>query len=444
MNYNQEEIAITANTFNNPPSTNYPNYEYATPTNPGTGGADIIYGISSSPTNIFGFQANPNAITSYNSANLPTAGNANVTLFGNGRGSVPTQYVHHYSLGVDTTFFNNWLVLSLGYQGSNSRHLIAHETPIAPAAVAGIAQNPLVTGGDYWTNEGSANNNALLAELKHPFSHHFSLDAQFMWSKSLDTDGSGPYFEDEYFPLSGRASYGRSDFNIGKSFKTIGLWQPVFFHGDKRWVEKIAGEWSLSGILNLHSGLPWSPNYALSNSLYCSQCGYYNLRPEYIGGNKGFDHSNQAFENATAFPGILNGVATTTATVNGNAGTTVSYSNKYFNVPNYYNAIEATDGVGFPANNIGLPTMPHMDRNSFDGPNYRDVDISASKGFGLPNNRVTGNNARLEIRADIFNLFNLLNLNPGSITNDITSANFGKDTSALSGRTISFQGRFSF
>jgi hypothetical protein len=59
LNYNQEEIAITANTFNNPPSTYYPNFQYASPTDPGTGGGDIIYGISSSSTNIFGFQANP-------------------------------------------------------------------------------------------------------------------------------------------------------------------------------------------------------------------------------------------------------------------------------------------------------------------------------------------------------------------------------------------------
>ena len=444
LNYNQAEIAVTSSTFSNPPSTVYPSYQYATPTNPGTGGSKIIYGISSNSTDIFGFQANPNTITSYNSANLPTAGNANVTLFGDGRGHLPTQYVHHFSLDTDYSFLHNWLVASIGYQGSSSHRLLAHETANAPAAVAGDAQNPLVTGGDYWTSEGSANNNAFLAELKHPMSHQFMLDAQFMWAKSMDVDGSGPYFEDEYFPLGGGASYGRSDFNVGKSFKTIGLWQPVFFHGKSGWVEKIAGEWSLSGILNLHTGLPWTPNYALSNSLYCSQCGYYNLRPEYLGGG-GNDHSNRAFETGSNFSGISNGEAITTANVNGSTTpTAVAYSNKFFNVPNFYNAVEATNGTGFPANNIGLPTMPHMDRNAFDGPNYRDVDVSAAKGFGLPNNRVTGNNARVEIRADIFNVFNLLNLNPGSVTNSIAAPNFGQDTSALGGRTISFQGRFSF
>jgi hypothetical protein len=88
--------------------------------------------------------------------------------------------------------------------------------------------------------------------------------------------------------------------------------------------------------------------------------------------------------------------------------------------------------------------MPHMDRNAFDGPNYRDLDMSIAKGFGIPNNRVTGDNAKLEIRADIFNVFNLLNLDPGSVANNISGSNFGQDVTALGGRTISFQGRFSF
>jgi hypothetical protein len=449
LNYNQEEIAITANTFNNPPATYYPSFSYSSPTDPGTGGADILYGVSSSPTNLFGFAANPHAITTFNAANLPTAGNANVTLFGDGQGKVKTQYAHHFSLDTDYQFLHNWLVASLGYQASVSHHLIAHETPVAPAAVAGIAQNPLVNGGDYWTNEGGGNNNALLAEVKHPFSHQFSADMQFMWAKSLDTDGSGPYFEDEYFPEGGAYAYGRSDFNIGKSFKAIALWQPVFFHGDKGWLEKIAGEWSISGIFNLHTGLPWTPNYSLSNSLYCSQCGYYNLRPQYLGGAK-HNHDNATFEalptsQQSNFYGITTNVPTQpTATVNGNPGVPVAYANKYFNVPNYYNAIEAVDGVGFPANNIGLPGLPGADRNSFDGPNYRNLDMSIAKGFGIPKNRVTGNDARLEIRADIFNVFNLLNLNPGSIDNNISSSTFGRDVTALGGRTISFQGRFSF
>jgi hypothetical protein len=257
----------------------------------------------------------------------------------------------------------------------------------------------------------------------------------------MDTDGSGPYYEDPYFPASARESYGRSDFNIGKSLKLYALWQPVIFKSEHNWMEKIAGGWSISGIMNLHTGFPWSPNFGTSQSLYCQICGYYNLRPVYLGGG-GTAHSNAAFENYSNFSGILTGQATTTATINGNANTTVAYSNKYFNVPNFASSITQTGGTGAPT--VALPPLPGADRNSFTGPGYRDVDASFTKGFGLPGNRILGENARLEIRADIFNLFNLLNLNPGSINNNINQAQFGQDTTPLGSRTIDFQARFSF
>jgi hypothetical protein len=442
LNFNQEEIAITANAGNNPPTQNFVNYSFNSPTNPGTNGGNIIYGISSSPTSLNGFPSNPHAITSFNSANLPTAGNANVIIIGTGNGSLPTQYAHHYSL--DTEYqISRQIVASIGYQGSASHHLINHQTPNSAAVVAGVPLNPLVTGGDYWTSGGSGNNNALLLELKHPFVHHFSADAQFQWAKSLDTDGSGPYYEDEYYPLNPAFSYGRSDYDVGKSFKLYGLWQPVIFHGNYSWAEKIVGGWSLSGILQLHTGFPFSPNYGISQSLYCSQCGYFNLRPYYVGGG-GNDHSNKAFETGSNFAGITSVENKTTATVNGSANTTVAYSNKYFVVPNFASAMQAASGTGFPNPNASLPPRPGLDRNAFTGPGYRNIDASLTKAFGLPNTRLLGESATFEIRADIFNLFNLLNLDPGQVRNNVNQGNFGQDTNVLGSRTVSFQGRFSF
>jgi hypothetical protein len=445
LNFQDEEIAISANSGNNPPTQNFVNYSFVSPSNPGTNGADIIYGVSSSPTSLAGFAANPNAVTSYTSNGLPTAGNANVILLGDGQGNMPTIYLQHYSL--DTEYeIGRELVASAGYEGSLGRHLINHETPNAPGVVAGLPLNPLVTGGDYWTNQGSSNNNALLLELKHPFVHHFSADAQFQWAKSLDTDGSGPYYEDEYFPLGSGYSYGRSDFDIGKSLKIYGLWQPVLFHGNANWAERLAGGWSLGGIFQYHTGFPWSPNFGISQSLYCTQCGYYNLRPNYLGGGGG-SHSNEAFINHSNFFPLTASVPTnqqqTTATVNGADNTVVAYSNTFFAVPNFAPSITPTGG-GFPSPNAALPPFPGADRNSFTGPNYRDFDASLAKNFGLPHMPVLGESAGLEIRADIFNLFNILNLNPGSVNSNIAAANFGQDTGVLGSRTITLQARFSF
>lgn len=441
LNYQDEEIAISANSGNNPPTQNFVNYAFVSPSNPGTNGANIIYGTSTSPTSVSGFAANPHAITSYNSNGLPTAGNANVILLGDGQGGMKTIYLEHFSL--DTEYqFGRELVASAGYEGSVGRHLINHENPDAAAVAAGFPLNPLITGGDFWTNGGSSNNNALLLEAKHPMAHHFQADVQFQWAKSMDTDGSGPYYEDPYFPESPLYSYGRSDFNVGKSFKVFALWQPVIFHGSANWMEKIVGGWSLSTIFQMHTGFPYSPNYGFGGaSLYCSQCGYGNLRPIYLGGG-GSSHTNEAFINhSNFFPST--GVTGVQSTTNA-GGTRVAYSNSLFAVPNFSPAITPASGSGFPNPNQALPPPPGADRNSFTGPSYRDVDASLAKNFGLPHVRFLGEGAGLEIRADAFNLFNILNLNPGSVTNDVTAPTFGQDRSVLGGRTITLQARFSF
>ncbi len=70
--------------------------------------------------------------------------------------------------------------------------------------------------------------------------------------------------------------------------------------------------------------------------------------------------------------------------------------------------------------------------------------MTAAKSFGLPNNRVLGENAKLELRMDAYNVFNNLNLNPNSISNNISNSNFGVAQSALAARVVALTARFSF
>ena len=58
--------------------------------------------------------------------------------------------------------------------------------------------------------------------------------------------------------------------------------------------------------------------------------------------------------------------------------------------------------------------------------------------------RVLGENAKIEIKANMLNAFNLLNINPSSLSTNIANANLGQASSALGSRTIDFQARFSF
>jgi hypothetical protein len=116
------------------------------------------------------------------------------------------------------------------------------------------------------------------------------------------------------------------------------------------------------------------------------------------------------------------------------------FSNPFFTIANYANAI--TDNPGQSTTNFIPP--PGIGRNSFPGPGYRDVDLTISKAFGLPKMRVLGENAKLEFKANMLNVFNLLNINPSSISTNIQSSNLGQASSALGSRTVDIQARFNF
>jgi hypothetical protein len=418
LNYNQEEIAISANIGNNPGLVVFPSLSMSTPTSANPG---IIYALSNDVHSLTGYPANPNTILSFGSNGLPTGGvGLGVQIFPN---TLPTMRVHHYSL--DTQYdLGHKFVMSLGYQGTLSRNIYFHQNPNATPATLGYTLNPQIGGGDYWSVLGRGNYNALLAELKHDFARQFMADAQFTWAKSLDT-GSSPYssgfppFSEPFFPYNPALNYGRSDYNVGKAFKLFGMWQPVFFHGNKKWIERIAGGWSLSGIFNIHSGFPWTPFLNFSGSLYCGTCGYGNLPAVYLGG-AGTNTSNDQFKTGSNF---------------------FKGAQAYFAFPSF-TAYSGTDyGNAIPE--VGLR------RNSLNGPGYRAVDITLAKGFGLPNLPGLGENAKFEFRMDVYNLFNNLNFNPTSIAANIGSPgnstpNFGQATSALGARVVTLGARFSF
>jgi hypothetical protein len=432
LNYNQEEIAISGNSSNNPGRTVSPQFSMATPTSPNPG---IVYAIPSNPKSLFGYPANPNTIVTFGPNGLPTTGQLGVTAY---PANLPTMYTEHYSL--DTQYdLGHQFVATLGYQGSLSRHTFFQYEENAVAAVNGYTLNPGVTNVDFYGNNAHGNNNSMLAGLKHQFARQFMADAEFNWSRSMDTS-SAPYSE-QYYPYDPSLGYGRSDYDFGKAFKLYGLYQPVFFHGDHAWLEKIAGGWSLSGIFNLHSGFPWYPVVSVNGgSLYCSTCGYNQLLPSAYLGGAGHSTSNSAFKSG---PGVGDGLNKNfpLAATDGNASA-------YFSTPAY------TVGNAFPATGGAIPQAPGVGRNSLTGPGYRDVDGSLTKSFGLPNMPVLGENAKIEFRVDAYNLFNNLNFSPsgqsgtgsnnGGISDNIGAASFGQEQSALAARVITLQARFSF
>jgi hypothetical protein len=370
---------------------------------------------------LFGYPPNPNTITNFGPDNLPLSGSP---IFVTGFPSDPkTISIYHYSLDMQYQLpFNT--VFTLGYMGNQTRHQFVHSNWYAIAAANGFAFNPKVNFLNFWDNNGSANFNAGLATITHNFSHTFQASAQYTWAKSMD-ELSGPYFQDPY-PFNSHAAYGPSDYNVKNAFKLFGLWQPVLFRGSHSWIEKIAGGWSFSGIWNLHSGFPWNPFYA-TNDLYYQGSGYNQLRPVAVMAGAGTSTSNKTFQQNT----------------NPNYG---GNGTQFFAAPSY------AVGTAFPS--AAPAPAPGIHRNSLLGPRYNALDFSAAKAFGLPKIPGLGEGAKFEFRADMYNVFNTLNLNTqtidaslGSVAPDGTvspNGHFGVAGEALGSRTIQLQARFSF
>ena len=424
LNFNQTEIAISGNSGSNPPFVNNANFNNSSIVD-GVATIDprIVYAVPDNTKTLFGYPANPNAVGGYNAANLPLGGGVQITGY---QAKQPTIYTQHYSLDTEVDL-GHQLVATVGYTGSTSRHLIVQSQLYVNGFALGYPQNPLVNNVDYYANTGNSNNNALLVGLKHQMSHGVMFDAEFNYSRTMDT-GSGPYYEDPY-PYAPRLAYGRSDFDFGKAFKLYGLWQPTFHTGNYLTRLAING-WGVSGIYNVHSGFPFTPTQNTGNNLYYSGSGYSSLRPAAYNGNAGHNRSNNAYESGRPnlnFPQIDR----------------ITGAQPYF-------ALAAT-GIPGAGGTYTLPQLPGVSRNTFTGPGYMDVDATLSKKFILPHIKGLGEDAGLEFRADAFNLFNETNLNQGALVTNIQNANFGQVVSGtngnqagLAGRIVNLQARFSF
>jgi len=425
--------------FNPPFVDNQPNFPC--PSGPAvTSTCKLLYDANTFPTDVHnpnGYAANSNALVTFDSTtNLPVAGSSPISLTAF-PANEPTTYTYHYTLGASYELPRRW-VASVGYQGSTTRHLTEHYNLYDVGAPLGFAFNPVVNGVTYYANDGNSNFNALLLELKHEFANSFLIDTQYRWSHSIDS-GSNAY-AGGFYQYNLATGYATSDYDTRHAFKLYGIYTPRIFRGDNTWLEKIAGGWSISGILNAHTGFPWTPVYNLGDL----DGGF---DPVYNFGKNGAGSSSNAGPGQALPAAYLGGFS---PSYRSNASVAGGGS-AFFTPPN------VSGGVLFdclfpnppvaecPAGqqSVGpVPTVPGIHRNMFTGPGYFDVDATLSKAFGLPAMKIIGENAKIEFRANFYNLFNKLNLFNPQI--NILDPHFGEAQNALGSRTIELQARFNF
>jgi hypothetical protein len=399
-------------------------------------GSQILYS-NSFPSNVHdpnGYASNPNAILTFGSNNLPTTGRVDLTALPT---NWPTTYTYHYTLGGEYDLGHQW-VASAGYQGSTTRHLTEHYNLYNVGAANNLALNPAVSGVTYYADDGDARFNALLLELKHSFSQSFQLDTQYRLSHSIDS-GSNAY-AGGFYQWNLATGFATSDYDVRHAFKVYGVWSPTLFHGSQNWMEKVVGGWSLSGILNAHTGFPWTPVYN-NNEITNGFDPVFNFG-KFAGGSSNDAGSGNLLP-ATYLGGLNPNYRSNANNANGGKA--------FFTPPStppgtLFDCLFPNPPVAkCPSGQVGfgpLPTFPGIARNTFSGPGYFGVDANISKSFGLPRMRILGEGAKLEFRANFYNLFNKLNLsNPQT---DIFNSHFGEAQQALGSRVIEMQARFSF
>jgi len=402
--YNRIPLLEFSNTRGNPPF--FARYgvccgtsaqDFSTPFN----GGEILYalGANNSP---FSYPVNPALRMTFNANGIPTnlPPGGQVEIWGAPAG-VPTPYVYTYSLDSQYSLPAK-LTAELGYQGSASRKLIRLVNERFLFTDPGIFTNIL-----FPTPDTTANYNALIARLTRRYARGFQFDAIYRWAKSIDiVSYEGPTAAtNPTYPLDVRQERGPSDFDVRHNFVMSGLWDLPIFRDRKDAAGNFLGGWQLSGILTAHTGFPWTPVVGqCASTRGPSIC---PSRPVAYFGGAGTDTSNDAFITGSNFPGGGSHFFSTAA-------------------PN-----------GFQ--------LPGIGRNSFRGPHYFDVDMSLAKKFGLSNH--FGEGKFLEVKANFFNIFNILNLQPFNFNSPSTQVNstlFGRAERGLAGRVVELQGRLTF
>ncbi|HEV8140243.1 MAG TPA: carboxypeptidase regulatory-like domain-containing protein [Pyrinomonadaceae bacterium] len=399
--YNRIPLLEYNNTRGNPPffaryaiCCGTSSSDFSTPFN----GGEILYalGANNSP---FSYPANPALRMTFNANGIPTnlPPGSGVEIWG-APAEVPTTYVYTYSL--DTQYsLPHKMVGSLGYQGSAGRRLVRLVNERFFFTDPGIFSNIL-----FPTPDTNSSYNAMIARLTRRYARGFQFDAIYRWSKSLDiVSYEGPTAAtNPTYPLDVRQERGPSDYDVRHHFVASGLWDlPIFRHRHDA-VGNILGGWEVSGIVTAHTGFPWTP--VVGNCISTRGPSLCPVRPVSYFGGAGTDTSNDAFITGSNFPG----------------GGTAFFS--------------TAAPVGFQ--------LPGIGRNSFRGPRYFNIDMTLSKKFGI-----FGEGRFFEVKANFFNIFNILNLQPfnfNSPSTQVTNSLFGRAEKGLAGRVVELQGRIQF
>ena len=308
-----------------------------------------------------------------------------------------TPWLEHWNLSIQRQLGDRRSV-EVAYAASRGHDLIAARDinqPTPSAATPNLRPNPAFDDITLIESRARSNYNALQIKFQQRFLYGFTMLSSYTYGKSTD-DASGFFAStgDPNFPQDSRnpqAESGRSSFDIRHRFSTSFSAELPFGNG-KPWLSSggvmsaILSDMELQGIVSLSTGRPFTvallPEFDNSNTGRSTLGFGANDRPHVVGAAKLDNPSPDRWFNTSAF------------------------------------AVPAYGSFG----NAG--------RNILDGPGYQNFNLGLLKYISLPGE------ARLQLRAEAFNLFNHSNFNlPDAF---VGSPTFGRVVSADSPRRCQF------
>ena len=319
----------------------------------------------------------------------------------------PIQYdiayprTHVWNLNVQRTLWQDW-VATVGVAGARGRHLwrnadvnvpaptiLADGTPFYPAGLT--RPNPAFSAIELKSSDGDSWYKALIVEGRKRWSGGLQAQVSYTWSKAEDTTQNATFFSDSTTSSVSAmpeviADYnkGLADFHAEHNFVLSGIWQiPTRLERDGV-VGRLLNDWQVAAIVRMRSGNPLTAFVQANRSR--------SLWSPSLGPGTGPDRPSYA-------PG-----RSAEDAVTGNP-------DRWF------------DPTAFVLQPIG--TLGTTGRNDLIGPDLRTTDVSFTKVVPWA---TLGGDGRVEIRAEIFNLFNRVNFGPPSL---VAFSGTGTETAPL-------------
>lgn len=341
-------------------------------------------------------------------------------------------YMQHWSLEVQHTLGSK-TVISAGYFGSKGTHLIggyelneippgraiatlcavgASTTPTTPCQVAGtsftssaaeIILDQIRPYRGYRsitmiTPQFNSNYHSLQTMFQQRFSGASQVNVAYTFSKNL-TDNQNDRSNAPQNSYNNRADYGRATLDRRHVFTANYIYDIPLFAKRRDFVGRAFGGWEISGIVTLQSGLPFSP--ATSN---WDPAGLGIIAPPLT----------------VARPNVL---------CDPNA-----------NAPHQF--LQWYNTACFQSNptvNSGIVNVPgNGARGSINGPPTKRVDFSLFKNFAFGEG-----SKRLQLRGEVFNIFNHTNFR-GIASTNVTSTVVGQISTVRDPRTIQLGAKLFF